>query len=191
VVHIGTQPTCYNSSFAETMPKAKKSGKRKKFDYTKDRKKLRKKMRNKLAPTIECAQIRKAWDQKKTVQQNLKDMGLQHNSQSVLPIQQQPKPIQSDAMDVETDGMIVKKPYVISEMESEASNAKPNIKTMSREMIEYAQHMMREHGENYKAMARDEINYYQDTPAQIRKKIENYRRYYPEEYAAFAQSLKA
>ncbi|XP_063059197.1 nucleolar protein 16-like [Engraulis encrasicolus] len=172
------------------MPKAKKSGKNKKFDYGKDRKKLKKKMRRKLAPTIECKQIRNAWDNKKTVQQNLKDMGLQHSSKSVLPIQQT-KHIQSDSMDVDTDGMIVRKPYVISAMESEASNAKPNVKTMSRDMIEYAQHMMREHGENYKAMARDEINYYQDTPAQIRRKIENYKRYYPEEYAAFAQSLKA
>ena len=35
------------------MPKAKKSSKGKKFDYTKDRKKLKKKLRRKLAPTIE------------------------------------------------------------------------------------------------------------------------------------------
>lgn len=32
------------------------------------------------------AQIRKAWDDRKTVQQNLRDMGLQHDPKGVLPI---------------------------------------------------------------------------------------------------------
>ncbi|KAL2094711.1 hypothetical protein ACEWY4_009430 [Coilia grayii] len=172
------------------MPKAKKSGKRKKFDYTKNRKKLKKKLRNKLAPTIECAQIRKAWDDKKTVQQNLRDMGLQHDSKAVLPIRQ-PKLIESETMDVETEGTIVTKPYVIKDMESEVSNPRQIAKTLSRDLIEYAQHMIRQHGEDYKAMARDEKNYYQDTPKQIRRKIEDYKRHHPDDYSTFTQSLKA
>ncbi|XP_012695558.1 nucleolar protein 16 [Clupea harengus] len=171
------------------MPKAKKSSKGKKFDYTKDRKKLKKKLRRKLAPTIECAQIRKAWDDRKTVQQNLRDMGLQHDSKTVLPIHQ-PKHTKSEAMDVETEDLLVVKPYVVRDMEAQASIPVEIIKTLSRDLMEYAQHMVKEHGEDYKAMARDEKNYYQDTPKQIKRKIEDYKRYHPDEYSVFMQALK-
>ncbi|XP_041948603.1 nucleolar protein 16 [Alosa pseudoharengus] len=173
------------------MPKAKKSSKRKKFDYTKDRKKLRTKLRRKLAPTIECAQIRNAWDDRKTVQQNLREMGLQHDTKTVLPIRQ-PKLTNTEAMDVEPDELLIKKPYVIKDMEAQASIPSQSSKTLSRDLIEYAQHMLREHGDgNYKAMARDEKNYYQDTPKQIKRKIEDYKQCHAEDYSTFMQSLKA
>lgn len=39
------------------------------------------------------------------------------------------------------------------------------------------------------AMARDEKNYYQDTPKQIKRKINEYKRFHPEHYSAFMESL--
>lgn len=39
-------------------------------------------------------------------------------------------------------------------------------------------------------MARDEKNYYQDTPKQIKRKIGVYKNFYPEEYKDFVASLK-
>lgn len=39
-------------------------------------------------------------------------------------------------------------------------------------------------------MARDEKNYYQDTPKQIKRKINVYKNFYPEEYKNFIASLK-
>lgn len=39
-------------------------------------------------------------------------------------------------------------------------------------------------------MARDEKNYYQDTPKQIKRKINVYKNFYPEEYKDFIASLK-
>lgn len=41
------------------------------------------------------------------------------------------------------------------------------------------------------AMARDEKNYYQDTPKQIKRKIDEYKRCHPAQYEAFIQSLAA
>ncbi len=43
----------------------------------------------------------------------------------------------------------------------------------------------------FQAMARDEKNYYQDTPKQIKRKVELYKRCHPEEYAAFIASLQS
>jgi hypothetical protein len=40
-------------------------------------------------------------------------------------------------------------------------------------------------------MARDEKNYYQDTPKQIRNKINVYKRFYPTEWQAFIDSLQS
>ena len=38
-------------------------------------------------------------------------------------------------------------------------------------------------------MARDEKNYYQDTPKQIQRKVNEYKRCHPKLFATFMQSL--
>ncbi|KAF2978733.1 hypothetical protein EK904_013037 [Melospiza melodia maxima] len=98
-------------------------------------------------------------------------------------------------MEVESDGQqpgkkIVRKPYVVNEMELEASLPEKKSNTLSRDLIDYVKYMIQNHGENYKEMARDEKNYYQDTPKQIKKKINVYKNFYPEEYKNFIASLK-
>ncbi|KAI5096887.1 nucleolar protein 16 [Silurus meridionalis] len=160
----------------------KKASKRNTFNYNVDRKKLKKKMIKKYRPRIECAQIRKAWDTNKTTKQNMKDMGLSFGTKSVLPI--------TSKVSEEPEDLVIK-PYVIRELEEEASQLRKDTTTCSTDMIEFVQHMIREHGENYKAMARDEKNYYQDTPKQIRRKVELYKRCHGNEYTAFLASLQA
>ncbi|XP_056302777.1 nucleolar protein 16 [Danio aesculapii] len=167
------------------MGKIKKARKRNTFNYNKNKKKLKKKLRRKEKPHIECPQIRKAWDEHKTVKQNLQDMGLAPGTKGMLPI----KPRKNTKVEpMETN---VLKPYVIEEMEAEASVRGSDRTTCSTDMIEYVQHMVKEHNEDYKAMARDEKNYYQDTPKQIKRKVELYKRCHPEQYAAFVASLQS
>ncbi|RXN02504.1 nucleolar 16 [Labeo rohita] len=86
---------------------------------------------------------------------------------------------------------VVLKPYVVEAMEVEASHRGEDKTTCSTDMTEFVQHMVKEYNEDYKAMARDEKNYYQDTPKQIKRKVELYKRCHPEEYAAFIASLKS
>uniref|UniRef100_A0A8C3E5T6 Nucleolar protein 16 n=1 Tax=Corvus moneduloides TaxID=1196302 RepID=A0A8C3E5T6_CORMO len=76
------------------------------------------------------------------------------------------------------------------EMELEASLPEKKSNTLSRDLIDYVRYMIQNHGENYKEMARDEKNYYQDTPKQIKRKINVYKNFYPEEYKNFIASLK-
>jgi len=161
------------------MPKAKKSGKRKKFDYNQDRKKMKKKYIKKCNPRIENSQIRNAWDDKKSMARNLQAMGLAFDPNRTLPIKNQ----KSAAVG------IVTKPYVLNQLEEEANRPEKDTKTLSSDLIEYAQHMIREHKDNFKAMARDEKNYYQDTPKQIKRKINEYKRCHPAHYDAFINSL--
>ncbi|XP_062309830.1 nucleolar protein 16 [Osmerus eperlanus] len=169
------------------MPKAKKSSRRKKFDYAQDRKKMKKKLTKKSAPRIECPQIRHAWNERQTVAKNLRDMGLAFDPNRALPIKQSSLVTEKEK-DVAAPSKIVRKPYVLNQLVAEANLPVKDTKTLSSDLIEYVQHMVRQHGENYKAMARDEKNYYQDTPKQIKRKIVEYKRCHPEEYEAFVQS---
>ncbi|EMP30957.1 Nucleolar protein 16 [Chelonia mydas] len=135
--------------------------------------------------------IRHAWDRTKSVSRNLAEMGLAADPNKAIPIQKKQLPV----MEMEVDGQdkgkrVVRKPYVLDELEYEASLPEKKSETLSRDLIDYVQYMIRNHGENYKDMARDEKNYYQDTPKQIKRKISVYKRFYPEEFQAFTASLQ-
>ncbi|XP_078087176.1 nucleolar protein 16 [Mustelus asterias] len=170
------------------MPKAKGKNRKKKFNYKSDRKKLKRKMMKKVAPRIECEQVRKAWNSKRTVAQNLADMGLAYDPNRAIPIKKN-KQIKMETATKDEKRVIIK-PYVIKELEAEASLPAVKNTTLSKEFIDYVQHMIENYKENYKAMARDERNYYQDTPKQIKQKIESYKRFYPSEYNDLVASLQ-
>uniref|UniRef100_A0A8D0DJ76 Nucleolar protein 16 n=1 Tax=Salvator merianae TaxID=96440 RepID=A0A8D0DJ76_SALMN len=173
------------------MPKAKGKSRRQKYNYNVNRKKQNKAFRKRSAPRIKCTQIRHAWDRSKSVSQNLADMGLAVDPNKAIPIPKTTKQVMRMEIDgLETKKKTVRKPYVLNELESEASLPEKKSETLSRDLIDYVQHMIRNHGENYKAMARDEKNYYQDTPKQIKRKINVYKRFYPEEYQTFVNALQ-
>ncbi|XP_061595140.1 nucleolar protein 16 [Cololabis saira] len=165
------------------MPKAKQSNRRKKFDYGKDRKKLKKQFIKKQNPRIENSQIRNAWDHGKSMAKNLLEMGLSSDPNRTLPVKKQ------GLRDDKLPAHIVTKPYIVKRLEADANLPQKDTKTLSSDLIEYAQYMVREHKDNYKAMARDEKNYYQDTPKQIRRKINEYKRCHKQHYDAFVKSL--
>ncbi|GCC26316.1 hypothetical protein chiPu_0004732, partial [Chiloscyllium punctatum] len=85
---------------------------------------------------------------------------------------------------------VVTKPYVINELEAEANIPEVKNNTLSKGIIDYARYMIENYKDNYEAMARDEINYYQDTPKQIKRKIECYKSWYPAEYSALVDSMQ-
>ncbi|XP_005800427.1 nucleolar protein 16 [Xiphophorus maculatus] len=171
------------------MPKTKQSKRRKRFDYNTDRKKLKKKFLKKANPRIEHAQIRNAWDNNKSMARNLQEMGLSFDPNRTVPIKKQTL-LRGDTDD-RGPAPIVTKPYILTKLQEEASLQEKDSKTLSSDLIEYVQHMIREHKDNYKAMARDEKNYYQDTPKQIKRKINEYKRCHPQLYQAFVSSLAA
>lgn len=172
------------------MPKAKGKTRRQKFGYNVNRKRLNRNARRKAAPRIECSHIRHAWDHTKSVRQNLAEMGLAMDPNKAVPLRKK----KVKAMEVDTEERprdLVRKPYVVNDLEAEASLPEKKGNTLSRDLIDYVRYMVENHGEDYKAMARDEKNYYQDTPKQIRNKINVYKRFYPTEWQAFIDSLQS
>ncbi|XP_034540305.1 nucleolar protein 16 [Notolabrus celidotus] len=169
------------------MPKTKQSKRRQKFDYNLDRKKLKKKFIKKCNPRIENRQIRNAWDDKKSTASNLQEMGLSFDPNRSQPIKKQK--LLGNNKETRAPAAIVTKPYVLNLLEEEAGLQEKDTKTLSSDLVEYVQHMIKEHNEDFKAMARDEKNYYQDTPKQIKRKINEYKRCHQQHYEAFMSSL--
>ncbi|XP_061858431.1 nucleolar protein 16 [Colius striatus] len=172
------------------MPKAKGKTRRHKYSYNLNRKRLYRSARRRAAPRIACPHIRHAWDPAKSVAQNLSDMGLAEDPNKALPIPRKLREAGVESTRREQAQNLVRKPYVVNEMEYEASLPEKKSNTLSRDLIDYVRYMIQNHGENYKEMARDEKNYYQDTPKQIKRKINVYKNFYPEEYKDFVASLK-
>ncbi|KAM8742020.1 nucleolar protein 16 [Acanthopagrus schlegelii] len=171
------------------MPKAKRSGKSKKFDYNQNRKKLKKKFIKKANPRIENTHVRNAWDNKKSMARNLQEMGLAFDPNQTVPITK--SRLLGEDRETKAPARIVTKPYLLNQLEEEANRPVKDTKTLSADLIEYVQYMVREHKDNYKAMARDEKNYYQDTPKQIKRKINEYKRCHPDHFNNFMDSLAA
>ncbi|XP_061754788.1 nucleolar protein 16 [Nerophis ophidion] len=169
------------------MANTKRSNKRKKFDYDKNRKNLKSRAIKKAKPRIEMQDIRNAWDQRKSTSTNLREMGLSFDPNRSLPIKKDS--FFGPRKETKAPVNIVTKPYVVNRLEQQASLPGKDTKTLSSDLIEYVQHMIREHKDNYKAMARDEKNYYQDTPKQIKRKINEYKRCHSAHYDSFISSL--
>uniref|UniRef100_A0AAQ4NP51 Nucleolar protein 16 n=1 Tax=Gasterosteus aculeatus aculeatus TaxID=481459 RepID=A0AAQ4NP51_GASAC len=133
------------------MPKAKKSSKRKKFDYNQDRKKMRKRSNKKYNPRIENSQIRNAWDNKKSTAKNLQEMGLAFDPNRTVPIKK--SSLLGPDKPTKAPTGIVTKPYVLNQLQKEANVPERDCKTLSSDLIEYAQYMIREHNDDFKVRA--------------------------------------
>jgi len=167
-----------------------KTHRRQKYNYNKNRRRAWKK--SKKMPAIECDKIKNAWDSKKSITGNLADMGLSSDPNKTLPI-----PKAKDMMagpEVESLSKYINegegsssKDHVAQSLEAEANAPQAKRLLLSEPEVNYCIHMIEKYGEDYKAMARDRKNYYQDTPKQIRKKISTFKNI-PSQYNAYLKS---
>uniref|UniRef100_A0A2K6STU3 Nucleolar protein 16 n=1 Tax=Saimiri boliviensis boliviensis TaxID=39432 RepID=A0A2K6STU3_SAIBB len=131
------------------MPKAKGKTRRQKFGYNVNRKRLNRNARRKAAPRIECSHIRHAWDHAKSVRQNLAEMGLAVDPNKAVPLRK--RKVKVMEVDVEERPKeLVRKPYVLTDLEAEASLPEKKGNTLSRDLIDYVRYMVENHGEDYK-----------------------------------------
>ncbi|XP_071793673.1 nucleolar protein 16-like [Asterias amurensis] len=146
----------------------------KKFRYSVNRRRMWK--RAKKMPAITCKPLKEAWDPRKSMEKNLADFGLSVDPNKTIPI---PKArdafMKHKALDISKMADIAPKDpakvFVLHALEDMANVPPGRGIRISQPLLRYCVYMMETYGEDYKAMARDVKNYYQDTPNQIRKKI--------------------
>ncbi|XP_046378515.1 nucleolar protein 16-like isoform X2 [Haliotis rufescens] len=170
------------------MTKIRKQSRNKTYNYTKDRKRSWKN-KNKLQK-ITCETVSEAWDEKKSVAQNMQDMGLSADSNQTIRIPKTKEFLTKSAevvMAIKSKKKKAVKHHVVDALEKQANIPQEARLRLSDLEVRYCAHMMEKHGEDYKAMARDPKNYYQDTPKQIKKKINRFKNI-PEQYEAYLRS---
>ncbi|KAM9313391.1 nucleolar protein 16 [Gastrophryne carolinensis] len=152
------------------------------FNYNVNRKKLKIRAKKKNKPRIGCDEIRNAWDDTKSAAANLATMGLVADPNKAMPIRQ-------GTVSLNAEQSKVRKPYVLEGLQAAASLPAKKTMGISSDMIMYVRHMVGNYGEDYKAMARDDQNYYQDTPKQIQRKVRLYQQHHPKEYRELLASV--
>uniref|UniRef100_A0A2K6TR44 Nucleolar protein 16 n=1 Tax=Saimiri boliviensis boliviensis TaxID=39432 RepID=A0A2K6TR44_SAIBB len=131
------------------MPKAKGKTQRQKFGYNVNQKHLNRNAGRKAAPRIECFHIRHAWDHAKSVPQNLVEIGLAVDPNKAVPLCK--RKVKATEVDIEERPKeLVRKPYVLNDVEAEASLPEKKGNTLSRDLIDYVCYMAENHREDYK-----------------------------------------
>lgn len=165
---------------------------KKKFQYERNRRKEW--MKSKQLPQIRNKELKDNWDESKTVQQNLRTMGLSANPNKTLALPKA-KDLLVGEVDMDTlhelrmQNQPLKPTKVVKALEDEANAPQEKRMRLSDPEVKYGIYMMEKYGQDYKAMARDHKNYYQDTPKQIKRKIETFKKI-PSHYDAYLESKK-
>ncbi|CAD5223015.1 unnamed protein product [Bursaphelenchus okinawaensis] len=135
--------------------------------------------------------LHEVWDDKKTLRQNLGAAGLVFNPNEVVPVEKRNKNVVVDMVDIDAVASLAslqeqkikkkKAKGVAKKLEAEAREAtqkqanRPPPKLRQPE-LDFCSKMIKKHGLDYAAMARDHENIYQSTPKQIERKIELFKK---------------
>nr|CAG4642189.1 EOG090X0IKC [Eurycercus lamellatus] len=157
----------------------KKSRSRKKYQYHVDRKKVHKK--SKKQPNIKCEAIKKEWKNKLSASKNLKVMGLVYDTNKSIPIATNRPEIS------ETDNKEPTK--VVTELVKESNAPRNGTIRIPKEKVKWIEYLLDKYGEDYEAMALDKNNHYQETAAQLKQKIKQFKKR-PAYLVTYLQSRK-
>merc|ERR1712215_403762 len=142
---------------------------------------------------VDCKAMKDVWDHRISVKENMATMGVVLNAKDVMPVSGTKKKtvdrfkVLNDKPLKEQTRRSVTKPEVIKQLETEANvEAKQNFR-FTPTQVHLITYMMDKHGMDFKAMARDPKNHYQETPAKLKGMINKFISI-PEHYAPYCKS---
>jgi len=180
------------------MPGIRKLRKAKKFKYDKNRKRVKKTQEKHQKHRIKISNetMKGLWNPKLSIQNNLETMGVAFDANKVVEqktmkqkIIQKIKnendlePIFKEEKTAPVDSDVVKK------LESEVKEMEDNRTSCFRftgEQVKWITYCLDKYGDDFKAMARDPKNIWQETPKQIRQKVLKFVNI-PEQFAVYAK----
>ena len=181
------------------MTKLRKQRRKKRFDYGRSRKRVRKQQEktSKFNVKVDCKVVQDAWDHRVSVRENMSRMGIVLNASDVMPVSGTKKKLVNkmkklknvsveEEAEAASDSPTIMKPEVLAKLSEEATvTAKQNFR-FTTSQVQLITHMMDKHGTDYKAMARDPRNHFQETPAKLRGMIRKFISI-PEHYAPYCK----
>ena len=171
---------------------------KKTYNYGRNRKRVRQQQEktSKFNVKVGCKVVRDAWDHRVSVKENMSRMGIVLNASDVMPVSGTKKKLVNNlkklknvAVEEETEATAestIMKPEVIAKLSEEANvPVKQNFR-FTTSQVQLITHMMDKHGTDYKAMARDPRNHFQETPAKLKGMIRKFISI-PEHYAPYCK----
>merc|ERR1712241_1338149 len=180
------------------MTKLRKLRKKKTYNYGRNRKRVKQQLEktSKFNVKVDCKVVRDACDHRISVRENMSRMGIVLNASDVMPVSgtkkklvNNMKKLKNVAVEEETEAAAnsaIMKPEVIAKLSEEANvPVKQNFR-FTTSQVQLITHMMDNHGTDYKAMARDPRNHFQETPAKLKGMILKFISI-PEHYAPYCK----
>ncbi|XP_026498667.1 nucleolar protein 16 [Vanessa tameamea] len=177
--------------------KVKKQHRKKKYLHKLNRKRMH--LKQKSTGDVKCQVIKEAWNHKKSSYRNLREMGLANDPNKAIKIpnfkQEQlriaKQIVKNGESDTEEEEETVKrvppKIRVAETLEKVAKAPRERKFMLPKGQVEYITYLLDKYGHDYKAMARDKKNYYQETWKQIRSKIKTFMGI-PKQYGEYLKS---
>ncbi|KAF6198886.1 hypothetical protein GE061_006909 [Apolygus lucorum] len=163
------------------MVKIKKLKRKKTYKYNVNRKRMKNRMKKR--PAITCEQMKGEWDSRKSVKENLRQMGLTSDVNATIKI---PTDRPDELMAVESlpDP---KKTHVAMELEADAKAPRQKNFCLPNSQVFWLTKLIDKYGEDYQAMSRDrKMNAFQETWKQLRQKIKTFKNI-PEQWNAYLE----
>ena len=181
------------------MPKLRRQRKRQKFRYDRNRKRIKKTQEKHQKDKIKVNNdvIKDLWNPKESIKNNLESMGVAFDANKVVDkksIKQQfiEKLQEANPNEIPPPAIAVKKSSeVVKRLEAEVLEAETNKTPKFRftgEQVKWITYCLDKHGDDFKAMARDPKNIWQETPKQIRQKVLKFVSI-PEQFAVYAKKI--
>lgn len=183
------------------MPKLHKLRRNQKFKYDRNRKRLQKsqnKTRKDLVK-VSCKTMKDLWDPTKAIRANLTSMGVAFDanesvklkSTKAMLVEKMKKTNKEEEEAVEETKKVDKTTSnVLKRLEAEAAEATAASKRVRfrfpKEQVTFITYLLDKHGDDFKAMARDPKNIWQETPKQLRQKVVKFISI-PEQFAPYAK----
>lgn len=175
------------------MGKTKRQRKNKKFKFNVNRKRLRKSRSNTGTPAVGVPIVKKAWEAHKSIRENLTSMGLSYDPNSTLKIPSAKEILEPLLTEKEEQSVndrlsaVPSKLHVAQELEAEAKAPREKKFELPSGQVMWLSDLIDKYGDDYKAMARDRKNIYQETWKQIRNKIKTFQSI-PSQWNAYISS---
>ena len=176
------------------MTKLRKQRRRKKFNYGRNRKRVRKQQEKttKFNVKVDCKTIKDAWDNRISVKENMSQMGIVLNASDIMPADGAKKKLitqMKKMKNIEEEKEAVDKltkPDVLEKLVEEANVPARQSFRFSTTQVKLITYMMDKHGSDYKAMSRDPKNHYQETASKLKGMITKFISI-PEHYAPYCK----
>jgi len=179
------------------MPGLKKLKKGKKFNYGRNRSRVRKQQEKtskfNVALKVDCQAMKEVWDTRVSLKENMTNMGVAFDANNVVPkisskhkmVKEMKKKKGLEVDENEEDG-VMRKTEVVAKLENEAKFEAKQTFRFTPTQVQLITYMMDKHGEDWSAMARDPKNHYQETAAKLRGMVNKFISI-PEHYAVYCR----